>query len=191
MLDTAAHFDRLYRTEESAFGDQADFELMSALEGLPAGRVVDLGGGQGRHCLPMARMGFQVEVVDCSEAALRQLISQAAREGLDVSAACVDIAAYVPPSDVTAAVAALLFHLPAPHRSLRVAERVGSVLRPGGLFYVSLPGYDSERVRFAGRLLDAAGCGSHRIVNHPVTRRERPRLTVPRRNETRGLGFKR
>ncbi len=191
MLDTTAHFDRLYRSQEAAFGCETDCELMAALAGLPRGRVVDLGGGQGRHCLPMARMGFEIEVVDSSESALRQVLAGAALKGLDVSATCVDIAAYVPPPDLAAAIAALLFHLPAAHRSLRVAERIGAVLRPGGLFYLSLPGYDAERVRFAGRLLDAAGCATHEIVNHVVTRQDRPRLPVPRRNETRGLGFKR
>jgi 2-polyprenyl-3-methyl-5-hydroxy-6-metoxy-1,4-benzoquinol methylase len=191
MLDTTAHFDRLYKTEAAAFGWEADSELMCAVAGLAGGRIVDLGGGQGRHCLPLARMGFEVEVVDCSEPALRQVLAEAALERLDVSGACVDVAAYVPPSDVAAVIAALLFHLPAPHRSLRVAECLGAVLRPGGLFYLSLPGYDRDRVRFAGKLLEAAGCSLDRIVNHIVTRGERPRLPVPRRNETRGFGFKR
>ncbi|MEX2552570.1 MAG: class I SAM-dependent methyltransferase [Actinomycetota bacterium] len=191
MLDTTSHFDRLYESQGRAFGCQPDPELLAALAHVQSGRVVDLGGGQGRHCLPLARMGLEVEVVDISERALRQVTQEATREGLEISGVCSDVVRYEPPSEVRAIVAALLLHLPAVHLSVRVAERLGSALGEGGLFYLSLPGFDEERVRFAGRILHSAGCVDHRVVNHVVTRRERPRLPVPRRNETRAVGFKR
>ena len=191
MLDTTSHFNRLYESQGWAFGCQPDPELLAALAHVQSGRILDLGGGQGRHCLPLARMGLEVEVVDVSERALRQVTQDAAREGLEISGVCCDVIRYEPPPEVRAIVAALLFHLPAQHLSVRVAERLGSALYEGGLFYLSLPGFDEERVRFAGRILDAAGCVDHRVVNHLVTKRERPRLPVARRNETRAFGFKR
>jgi SAM-dependent methyltransferase len=191
MLQIKSHFDNLYESQGSAYGSQADPELIAALANLSRGIVLDLGGGQGRHCLPLARMGLDVEVVDVSPYALRQVTDAAAREGLRVSGVCCDVACYEPPRQVRAIVAALLFHLPAEYVSLRVAERIGSTLCDEGLFYLSLPGYDEKRVRLARRILDAAGCADHRVVNHLVTRRERPRLPVPRRNETRAFGFRR
>jgi SAM-dependent methyltransferase len=191
MLQTRSHFDKLYESPGWAYGCQPDPELMSAVAHLRSGIVLDLGGGQGRHCLPLARKGLDVEVVDVSSNALRQVADAAAGKGLKVSGVCCDVACYEPPHQVRAIVAALLFHLPADYVSLRVAERLGSALCEGGLFYLSLPGHDEERVRFARRILEAAGCTDHRVVNHLVTRSERPRLPVPRRNETRALGFRR
>lgn len=191
MLQTRSHFDKLYESQGWAYGCQPDAELISAVAHLRSGIVLDLGGGQGRHCLPLARTGLEVEVVDISPTALRQVTGAADAQGLKVSGVCCDVACYEPPRQVQAILAALLFHLPPEHVSLRVADRLGSALGDEGLFYLSLPGHDEERVRFARRILDAAGCADHRVVNHLVTRRERPRLPVPRRNETRALGFRR
>jgi SAM-dependent methyltransferase len=191
MLQLKSHFDTLYESQVWAYGTEPDPELIAALASLPRGRVLDLGGGQGRHCLPLARMGLEVEVVDISRYALREVTDAAAREGLEVSEVCCDVVCYEPSRQVQAVVAALLFHLPAEHLSVRVAERLGAALCEDGLFYLSLPGYDEDRVRLARRILDAAGCAGHRIDNHLVTRHERPRLPVPRRNETRAIGFKR
>jgi trans-aconitate methyltransferase len=190
MLDTTAHFDRLYQSEGLAFGTEPDAELIEAVARVVPGRAIDLGGGQGRHCLPLARMGFQVELVDSSQRALREVLAASAAEGLEVSAVCTDVARYVPPREAQLVTATLLFHMLAPHVSLAIAARLGQCLQPGGLFYLSLPGHDDERVRFAARLLESAGCRNRQIANHVVTRAERPRLPIPRRNETRAFGIR-
>jgi hypothetical protein len=80
--------------------------------------------------------------------------------------------------------------VPARHASLQAAERLGSALKPGGLLYLSLPGFDERTCSLAAQVLAAAGCAGCRMLNHVVTRQERPRLPVPRRNETRAFGFR-
>ena len=152
---------------------------------------MDLGGGQGRNCLPLARMGFEVVVVDSSPAALDQVAAAAAGEGLSITPTRCNALHYAPnragpPGGRRPAV-------PPPGRVLQPSSRRADrpALVPGGLFYLSMPGFDACRVQLARRLLEAAGCGDSRIANHLVTRQERPRLAVPRRNETRAFGFKR
>jgi trans-aconitate methyltransferase len=135
-------------------------------------------------------MGFDVEVVDSAPTGLDQLLSAATERGLTIHITFSDIGSYRPIATFKVIVAALLFHIPPRWLSLGVAQSLGSSLEVQGLFYVSLPGYTSETRDFALQLVTAAGCQAKWMTKHLVTKAERPRLQVPRRNETRVLGVK-
>jgi 2-polyprenyl-3-methyl-5-hydroxy-6-metoxy-1,4-benzoquinol methylase len=183
-------YEALHETTEWAYGEQPDHHLVEALRGVAPGAAVDLGGGQGRHALYLASLGFDVELVDLSAAAVEQAQQTASAAGVPLRARCSNIAFYRPPPGLTVVVAALLFHVPARHASLEAAGAAGSAMAEGGLMYFSLPGFDAATQTLASDLLDAAGCEGA-VVKHVVTRQERPRLPVPRRNETRVVGYRR
>jgi trans-aconitate methyltransferase len=184
------NYEQIYRDLAWAYGQTPDPELIEAVRELPGGRVLDLGGGQGRHALALAAMGFDVEVVDSASSGLDQMVAAARERGLAVRVTASDIGSYRPRAPIQVIVAALLFHIPPRWLSLGVAETVGGSLDPKGLFYLSLPGYTSETRDFALQLLAAAGCQPRWMIKHLVTKADRPRLPVPRRNETRALGVK-
>ena len=183
-------YEQLHRTTGWAYGEQPDDLLAEALAGIPPGPAVDLGGGQGRHALYLASRGFAVELVDLSDDALGQARRSAAELGLQVRTVRSNIAFYDPPSALQAVVAALVLHVPARHAALKTAEHVGRSMNQGALFYLTVPGFDEATRGLARDLLAAAGCEG-RVGKHVVTRAERPRLPVPRRNETRAVGFRR
>lgn len=183
-------YDQLHSAREWAYGELPDAQLVEALSGVPVGRALDLGGGQGRHALYLASLGFDVELVDLSQEALAQAARSASELGLSVTTVRSNIAFYQPSPALKAVVAALIFHVPARHASLRVAGALGEALDPGGLLYLSMPGFNQETRSLASEILFAAGCEG-RVDQHVVTRRERPRLPVPRRNETRAVGYRR
>lgn len=101
--------------------------------------VLELGAGQGRDALYLARQGISVHATDFSEAALDRLRLDAQGEGLDdrVTAALHDVRDPLPPADATvnAVFANLLLDMAFSRAELRslVAE-IRRVLRPGGLF---------------------------------------------------------
>ncbi len=68
--------------------DEALVELAGDLE---PGRAVDLGAGEGRNSLWLARAGWDVTAVDLSSVALDRLGERAASEGLDVTTVAGDI----------------------------------------------------------------------------------------------------
>ncbi len=183
-------YDELHRAGEWAYGQRPDQELADALSGIRPGPAVDLGGGQGRHALYLASLGFDVELVDLSEEALAQAARSAAEMRVALRTVRSNIAFYAPPSGLQVVVAALMFHVPARHASLKAARLLGAAVNHGGLFYLSLPGFDETTRRLALEILAAAGCEGS-AEKHVVTRQERPRLPVPRRNETRAVGFRR
>jgi trans-aconitate methyltransferase len=183
-------YDELHRTREWAYGEQPDRQLEDELAGLGAGRAVDLGGGQGRHALFLAGLGYDVELVDLSEEALVQASRAAESRGLPLRTVKANIAFYEPPIDLDVVVAALVFHVPARHAGLAAAERLGAAMKPGALLYLSLPGFDESTRALAADLFAAAGCADYRVERHVVTPEERPRLKLARRNETRAVGFR-
>ncbi|TCM50042.1 class I SAM-dependent methyltransferase [Kribbella sp. VKM Ac-2568] len=101
--------------------------------------VLELGAGQGRDALYLARQGFSVHATDFSEAALHQLRLDAQRDGLDdrVTAALHDVRDPLPPADATvgAVYANVLLNMAFSRAELRsLVNEIRRVLRPGGLF---------------------------------------------------------
>lgn len=183
-------YAEIYRSRTWAYSDKPDPELIRALVGFPRGRAVDLGGGQGRHALALAALGFHVVLVDSVAEGLHQASAAADERGLPIEVIHADATEYTPGGDIDLVVAALLFHLLSRGKSLKIAERLGQSLKPGGMAYFSVPGYSKENVAFLQELIAAAGCREEWVVKHLVTKKERPRLQVSRRNEARALGRK-
>lgn len=188
MKGETRDYAEIYRSRTWAFGDKPDPELIKALVGLPRGRALDLGGGQGRHALALSALGFEVVLVDAVAEGLHQAAAIAEERGLPLHVLHTDALKYEPEPELVLVVAALFFHLPARRTAIKAAERIGRALAPGGLFYLSVPRYDRERQTLAQEIMEAAGCKELWMVKHLVTKRERPVLTAPRRNETRALG---
>ena len=77
-----------------SFGD-ATQEVMDLIPLLPAGgKVLDLGCGDGRNAIPLARAGLDVVAIDISQVGIHKLKTLAAQEGLTVQAHVADITSY-------------------------------------------------------------------------------------------------
>lgn len=187
MIDSRHNYEDIYRQKSWAYSDKPDPELIRSLVDLPRGKAVDVGGGQGRHSLALSALGFEVLLVDAAQSGLHQASGAAAERGLNLHVLNTDVGRWEPEDKVKLAVAALFFHIPARKTSLKIAERIGGALESGGLLYFSFPGFDKQTQEFAGELIQASGCAKEWIVKHLVTKKERPRLKVSRRNETRVL----
>jgi tellurite methyltransferase len=65
--------------------------LVSHIDLLPKGRVLDIAMGGGRNAIYLARMGFDVEGVDSSEHAIRHTLERAKESGVTVRADVADM----------------------------------------------------------------------------------------------------
>jgi len=150
-------YDKLYRTEANALGapTPALLEAFSACLTAPA-RVLDIGCGQGRDALPLARMGHRVVGVDLSPKGVADLVAAAKTEGLAVTGQVADITTFVPEGDFDALLFDRTLHmLEAPDRHAVLRRLVGH-LRPGGVLLIA-----DEPANMAGfrDVLDASGLG--------------------------------
>lgn len=183
-------YTEVYKSKTWAYGDKPDPELIKALVGVRRGRALDLGGGQGRHALALSALGFDVTLVDAIAEGLHQATAIAEERGLPLHTVSADAARYEPEPGFGLVVAGLFFHIPAYKTALKIAERIGNALLPEGLLYLSLPGFNKDNEALARDAILAAGCKQKWVVKHLVTKKERPMLSVARRNETRALGQK-
>jgi SAM-dependent methyltransferase len=77
-----AQWDARYAAAPSVWSITPNEFVVEFLSELPAGRVIDLAGGEGRNALWLAARGWQAEVADFSQVALDKFIERAAEEGL-------------------------------------------------------------------------------------------------------------
>lgn len=86
-------YDKHYQTE-NLFG-QALPELIDYLSVIKSkGKLLDLGCGQGRNALPLAKLGFVVTGVDLSKVGINQMNQIARRENLPLEGIVGDIFAF-------------------------------------------------------------------------------------------------
>ena len=85
-----ADYDKFYKTED-LFGEPYP-ELIGFFSQLEKkGRLIDVGCGQGRDAIPLARLGYKVTGIDFSKVGINQMIEKSKREGLDITGLVGDI----------------------------------------------------------------------------------------------------
>ena len=75
-------WDARYAASPSVWSITPNEFVVEFLSELPAGRVIDVAGGEGRNALWLAGRGWQAEVADFSQVALDKFTARAAEEGL-------------------------------------------------------------------------------------------------------------
>ena len=139
----AAAWDARYGRDELLWTPDANPILASELDGVAPGRALDLGAGEGRNSLMLARRGWAVTAVGFSEVALTKGRRRAEAEGLAVRWVAGDITTVRPPRGSLDLVLLSFVHLE-PRLRRRVLRRAARSLRPGGS--VVVVGYDPSNL---------------------------------------------
>ena len=101
-------FDRIYRTTKNYFGESSNPLLEQYRAHIDkSNRILDLGAGQGRNTLFLARLGHGIDAVDPSQVAIETISSSAAGEGLDVRTYHCDFETFQPETDRYSAILTL------------------------------------------------------------------------------------
>ncbi|MBU0740803.1 class I SAM-dependent methyltransferase [bacterium] len=89
--------DAAYAGYATCFGDRPEAILTASMgEIAPGGRVLDIGVGQGRNALPLARAGLRVTGIDPSAAAIEQVRDKAVAAGQEIALWRGEFGAYEP-----------------------------------------------------------------------------------------------
>jgi len=132
-------FDTVYDTAELSFGAEPTQEIRELVESTnDRGRALDLGAGDGRNTLYLARSGYDVTAVDASCVGLTKLEWFARRDGLEskIQTMCGDVRNTVyGQSSYDLIIAVTLFdHLPGTDIGHLFDTIVGSLRVSGTLF---------------------------------------------------------
>lgn len=100
---------------------------------VPRGRALDIGCGNGRNAIYLARQGFQVDAIDLSSSAISWAQDQVEHAGVKVNLACGSIFAMgVPANTYSLVYDSGCFHHIAPHRRNQYVQLIAGALTPGG-----------------------------------------------------------
>lgn len=119
------------------FGLAPDENLHQWLEEgqLAPGRALDLGCGNGRNAILLARHGFDVQAADYSAAAAAWACEEVTRAGVPVSIMCTSVFdLQLAPGGHSLIYDSGCFHHIAPHRRQQYVCLVAAALRAGGAF---------------------------------------------------------
>jgi len=143
----AYNYDALYRDTADALGAPtkafvAFFEMYSK----PGARVLDIGCGQGRDALFIARLGHEVTGVDLSPAGINCLDHAARAEGLNITGIVADIVTFHPKGLFEVIVIDRTLHMLAEADRVPVLGRFLGHVAPGGFVLIAdepanLPGF--------------------------------------------------
>lgn len=130
-----ADWDRRYETSELVRSATPNRFLVAEVEGLEPGDALDVGCGEGRNSVWLARQGWRVTGVDFSEVGLAKARRLAAEHGVEVEWVRADVRSHRPPAAAYDLIVELYLHLPADERRA-VHAAMATGLRPGGVLLV-------------------------------------------------------
>ena len=130
-----ASWEERYRTAPALWSGRANPQLVAEAAGLPPGRAMDAGSGEGGDALWLAARGWRVTAADFSTVALGRAAEQAGRLGVEVEWVHADLTRWAPPPAAFDLVSAQYFHLPPRDRDPVVA-RLAAAVAPGGSLLV-------------------------------------------------------
>lgn len=131
-------YDALYAETPDALGAPTP-AIVAAFERF-AGRsirVLDVGCGQGRDALFLARLGHRVVGVDLSPHGIRDLQTAAQAEGLEITATAADIRAYAPDGLFDAILVDRTLHMLAKPDRTAVLTQLVQHVAPGGWLFIA------------------------------------------------------
>lgn len=133
MNDT--HWNERYAASERVFSADPDGTLVELAGGLPPGRALDLGAGEGRNSLWLASLGWRVTAVDLSDVALTRLAASAAERDLEVTTEVGDMNEFLGRDGRFDLIVLANIH-PDPEERTALLARVAAALAPGGHLFI-------------------------------------------------------
>ena len=129
----SAGWNRRYEGTELVWTVRPNRFLVAEIEGMPAGRALDLACGEGRHAVWLSGLGWRVRAVDFSDVAIEKGRLLAERAGVTVEWTIADLIEYEP--EPGSADLVLLFYLQLPEAERREVIRKAAVaVAPDGTF---------------------------------------------------------
>ena len=76
----------VYKSSEAPFVRQPNAFLMKSVQGKTPGTALEIGMGQGRNTIAMARLGWDVTGIDISDEGIRQALAEAKKQNVNIHA---------------------------------------------------------------------------------------------------------
>jgi SAM-dependent methyltransferase len=128
-------WNRRYEEADGLWSRDPNPLLVEFAAALAPGRALDLGAGEGRNAIWLAKRGWRVTALDVSAVGLARAADRAADEGVELDRVVADWREYDPPAS-SIDLAVITFMHPQPHERVAMFESVRETLVPGGHLFI-------------------------------------------------------
>lgn len=131
-------YDKLYQEQRHALGEptRVFVEFFDAYDKKQAD-VLDIGCGQGRDALFIARLGHHVVGVDIAPAGIAQLLEDAKSEALNIEGVVADLRTYETSDQFDVIVVDRTLHMLKPSERIHVLKQISRATRAGGYVLIA------------------------------------------------------
>ena len=132
-------YDKYYKTE-NLFGEPYP-ELIQFFSAYPTrGKLLDLGCGQGRDAIALAKLGYEVTGIDHSSVGINQMVRRAKEDNLQLSGLTTDIYAYDKINEFDFILLDSMFHFEKTDKVKEIAflEKILTQMMPDALLVVCI-----------------------------------------------------
>jgi SAM-dependent methyltransferase len=129
-------WNKIFTDPRSEFNRAPSHLLEDAMRGRPPGAAIDLGMGEGRNAIYLARLGWRVTGVDLSDVAVAQARKHAAQAGVPLEAVVADLDQYDFGHERWDLIALFYMHAWFHLSKLPSAQRLRDALKPGGVLVI-------------------------------------------------------
>jgi 2-polyprenyl-3-methyl-5-hydroxy-6-metoxy-1,4-benzoquinol methylase len=131
-------YEKVYQQQRDALGKPTkEFVVFFDKYEKEEAHVLDIGCGQGRDALFIARRGHHVTGIDISETGIAQMQEDARREGLKVDGHVIDLCDYNPDREYDVVVIDRTLHMLAEDTRLELMKRLSRATRVGGYLLIA------------------------------------------------------
>ncbi len=159
-----ADYDKYYKTED-LFGEPYSELIDFFKQYEPKGKLIDLGCGQGRDSISLARLGYNVTGIDNSKVGIDQMISISEREGFKLTGLAGDVYAFDNYQDFDIVLLDSMFHFE--KRDLKqetdLIDKIAKGINKNGLICICIQD-TGKKVRILKDTIDNSGI-DYEIVN--------------------------
>lgn len=132
-------WEQAYVSNESLWATGPDSLLYNYIKLVPNGKVLDIGVGEGRNALYLAKKGFSVEGLDISKTAVERCRSASEGENLNLNVYTGDIRdTTIQPNTYSLIVATWILHFFTKSEMKNIVERLKNGLTNSGLIYITV-----------------------------------------------------
>jgi tellurite methyltransferase len=131
-----------YKDKKAPYGSGGDLFLNEIVSQgiISPGKTLDIGGGDGRNAIELAKRGFQVDLLDLSPEAIDQLVQKASQLGLEdlINGSVTDITTFeFPDHEYDLVTCTFVLHFLTPPQFDSILQNIISSLKPGGVAIIA------------------------------------------------------
>jgi len=140
-------WNKVFASSDETFNRQPNAFLLKSVQGKTPGTALEIGMGQGRNTIAMARLGWDVTGIDISDEGIRQAVAEAKKQNVNIHA----IVASADDFDYGSERYDLIYATFEHQIVTRNADKLVPALKPGGMIVIE--GFQEDVSKEVGRPL--------------------------------------